>query len=228
MSQSQGAQGRERVSAQVTGTRGPALAGEFRHSIYPLHVVCRWGVGLDLLVLAAGLPQGLLVSARLGPPVAYGPLLLWLDSHRFLLLVAYVIFALVVTAWGRLTRWAQDFWDDLLDWGPGSSWPVLAALLPSGLPLSSGFLKDSGHVLAYRISIAVLLVAIAAVQIYGQALEKRRREAGEDAVNRIGAGVARIAAGIEEQSKPAQAPGKSFTFGLSLRAGKAESGDTDD
>jgi hypothetical protein len=99
-----------------------------------------------------------------------------------------------------------------------------------GLPISSAFLDPRTQRAAYGLAVAMLLAFIAAVQFYGQAREKRYREAvGHEAaeqraevrniaaaVNSIGVAVAGIAAAVlqREQGGSGQAQPRRYEFGL--------------
>ncbi|WP_159819887.1 hypothetical protein [Cyanobium sp. Copco_Reservoir_LC18] len=86
-------------------------------------------------------------------------------------------------------------WSWLLVWPAGRFWPIPAALLPPVLAVSSRFVIN--RTVAIQVTTAsVLLMAIAMLQIYGQAREERRRDLADAEIGRIAAGVDRIGTGV--------------------------------
>jgi hypothetical protein len=83
------------------------------------------------------------------------------------------------------------------DFKPGRYWVVGAALLPPCIPLSRWLLEKQSAPDWQQVAIvAILLMSIAAVQLYGQRRSQAERDAADAAVGRIGSGVSSIGSGV--------------------------------
>lgn len=113
-------------------------------------------------------------------------------------------------AWAWLLKWSSQNWQItatavvgiviwrcwvwLLDWEAGRIWPVLASLLPALIPFArDSETKSPGSVSS--LNVAVLLLAVAVVQFYGQERNKRDRESADAEIRSISAQVRSISAG---------------------------------
>jgi hypothetical protein len=144
-------------------------------------------------------------------PVSMAETAVWLAfaslSHVLSLLLA------VSWPWGLallvLVAAGAFWWDDLLAWEPGKYWPAVAAFLPPCIPIARSFQENARPSVRYA-TVAVLLLAVAVVQLYGQERNNRDRiktEArfsdlfdeviqGRTAIEQQGIEVRRIADGI--------------------------------
>ncbi|MCP9838355.1 hypothetical protein KBY84_12710 [Cyanobium sp. N.Huapi 1H5] len=87
-----------------------------------------------------------------------------------------------------LTPRARGLWITLLGWEGGRFWPVPAALLPPMLAVSSRL--GTKLPVAYQVaSASLLLMAIAVLQIYGQARAERYKQLADAEIGRIATGV---------------------------------------
>ena len=93
----------------------------------------------------------------------------WLNDH-WLWLFSLALVGLAVT----LIR----SWSWLLDWEAGRWWPVPASLLPAMIPITRD-LQEDGPVWVKRVTLALLLMTVAVLQIYGQDRNKRDRSKDE-------------------------------------------------
>jgi hypothetical protein len=89
----------------------------------------------------------------------------------------------------------RRFWIWSLDQSWGEAWPVLGALLPIGIPLANRLKQDQ----IQTITVVALLIAIAVLQSYGQARNKRDRIKTEDRLNEQSSLLSFIAVAIAEQ-----------------------------
>lgn len=130
----------------------------------------------------------------------YKPLLDWLEAHRSW---AVVVVALVLlrAGWVLLGR----FWDWLLSREEGAYWPLPASLLPVVAALMPNFMDIGTQREQYAVILSVLLGAIAVLQVYGQAREKRYRKLVDARIDRIGAGVRGVSTGIKRYRELADA-----------------------
>ena len=75
------------------------------------------------------------------------------------------------------------WWDDLLAWEPGKYWQAVAAFLPPCIPIARSFQENAQPSVRYA-TVAVLLLAVAVVQLYGQERNNRNRIETEECNNR--------------------------------------------
>jgi hypothetical protein len=122
----------------------------------------------------------------------------WLGQNwPWLCLLGAVVLALIFRGW-------------LLDQPAGRFWPVPAAFLPALIPFARQW--DQAAPPAFKGGIvAVLLLAIAGLQLYGQERNERYRKAADDAVKQQGIEfrqqaieLRRIADGIADLASEAQ------------------------
>lgn len=69
-------------------------------------------------------------------------------------------------------------WSWLLDWDGGRWWPVPASILPALIPITRD-LQEDGPVWVKRVTLSLLLMTVAVLQIYGQDRNKRDRSKDE-------------------------------------------------
>jgi hypothetical protein len=140
-----------------------------------------------------------------------------------LVLFALALLALLGDCLRRCWDWLVGCWDWLVESERGRFWPVPAAFLPGCIPLISSFVDPKQQPWRYRLTVSLLLVVIAALQIYGQARAGREREAADARINRIGSGVVGIATQVESiaaafeslsEGSSSQGSSREFTFGL--------------
>jgi hypothetical protein len=132
-------------------------------------------------------------------------LLLALAAGGLSLLRCHALLAVLcpfVRPWKSPIELLGRLWDALVGWDQGRFWPIPAALLPACIPLARSLQQNSPPSLK-GITVAALLFSIAFLQTYGQARNKRERQAAEDrfndqsiAIRSIAAEVNIIAAGV--------------------------------
>ena len=142
-------------------------------------------------------------------PAPFSPfsaLLLALAAGGLTLLRCHALSAVLcpfVRPWKGPIELLGGLWDGLVGWDQGRLWPIPAALLPACIPIARSLQENSSPSLK-GITVAILLFSIAFLQTYGQARNKRERQAAEDrfnnqsiAIRSIAADVNIIAAGVD-------------------------------
>ena len=78
--------------------------------------------------------------------------------------------------------------DPLLDWGPGKYWPAVTAILAPAIPIVRSF-EDNTLSRVQALTVGLILLAIAAAQLYGQERAERYRKLADAEVRSISAEV---------------------------------------
>lgn len=89
--------------------------------------------------------------------------------------------------------------DPLLDWGPGKYWPAVTAILAPAIPIVRSF-EDNTLPSGQAVTVGLILLAIAATQLYGQERAERYRKLADAEVRSISAEVRDLSAEVRAVS----------------------------
>jgi uncharacterized protein YoxC len=92
--------------------------------------------------------------------------------------------ALCLPALFAVLAWVAAYWNYLLARPFGRYWPVPAALLPALIPLARS-LEENASTGVQTFTVAVLLLAVAVFQLYGQQRNNNERDQQATRINRI-------------------------------------------
>jgi uncharacterized membrane protein len=122
-------------------------------------------------------------------PEGFSSLGFWLSGHW-----PYLLFLALVGLVVILVR----SWSWLLDWEGGRWWPVPASILPAMIPIART-LEETAPAYVETVTVVLLLLAVAVLQIYGQACAQRYRKLADAEVRGISTEVREISARARQQ-----------------------------